>query len=174
MQPTQDRPLIEVRREQPDDLQAVRDVNQRAFGQRLEGDLVDALRTNQGVLLSLVATIDGQVVGHILYSPAAIGQVRGAALGPMAVVPDRQRQGVGSQLVQTGNQMMKVSGSPFIIVLGHPEFYPRFGFTPARALGITCAWDVPDDVFMVLRLDEAKTRGMSGRAEYRPEFSTVT
>lgn len=165
--------MIEIREESPDDIAAVREVNRLAFGQSLEGQIVDALRANGGVLLSLVAVTDGRIVGHILYSPVVVGTFRGAGLGPMAVLPVYQRQGIGSQLVTTGNRRIGEAGHPFVIVLGHPEFYPRFGFTPASARGISCQWDVPDNVFMVLILDSRKTEGMTGLAQYRSEFSIV-
>jgi putative acetyltransferase len=92
----------------------------------------------------------------------------------MAVVPEEQRQGIGTKLVETGNQRLADEGCPCIAVLGHPMFYPRFGFKPASTYRITCEWDVPDDVFMVLVLDEAKMSGVVGAAQYRPEFSTVS
>lgn len=165
---------IEVREERGEDIGGVRDVNKRAFGQDHEGKIVDALRSNGAALLSLVATVDGRVVGHIMYSPITVGEVTGAALGPMAVDPEYQRQGIGSKLVQAGNLRLKDAGWPFIIVLGHPNFYPRFGFKPAGALGITCEWEVPEDVFMVSVLDQEKMHGVSGLAKYRHEFSSVT
>lgn len=165
---------IEVREERGEDLTAIRDVNKRAFGQDHEGKIVDALRSNGAALLSLVATDDGRIVGHIMYSPITVGEVTGAALGPMAVDPEHQRQGIGSKLVQAGNLKLKDAGWPFIIVLGHPNFYPRFGFKPAVTLGITCEWEVPDDLFMVLVLDQEKMQGVSGLANYRHEFSSVT
>jgi putative acetyltransferase len=165
---------VEIREERHGDLAAIRDLNKRAFGQDQEANIVDALRSNGGVMLSLVAISDGQVVGHIMYSPLSVGgKVSGAALGPMAVLPEYQGQGIGSELVNGGNQRLRNDGCPFIIVLGHPEYYPRFGFKPASTCGITCEWEVPDDVFMVLVLDEAKMRGVSGLAKYRPEFSSV-
>ena len=165
---------IEIREERQGDVAAIRDVNQLAFGQPQEGELVDALRANGGVLLSLVAISNGRIVGHILYSPIVVGgEFNGAALGPMAVHPDYQRQGIGSQLVAAGTRRLAEAGCPFVIVLGHPEFYPRFGFTPASAFGITCEWDVPGDAFMVLILDRTKSEGVSGRAHYRSEFSMV-
>lgn len=166
--------MIEIREERPDDVEAIRNVNKRAFGQEQEGNIVDALRSNRAVLLSLVATLNGRVVGHIMYSPISVGDVAGAALGPMAVLPEHQRLGIGSKLVEAGNQKLKDAGWPFIIVLGHASFYPRFGFTPASALGITCEWDVPADVFMVLILDQQKMNGVSGLAKYRQEFSSVS
>ncbi len=92
----------------------------------------------------------------------------------MAVVPEYHRQGIGTKLVEAGNQKIKDAGYPFIIVVGHVEYYPRFGFRPAREYGIKCEWDIPDDVFMVLVLDQRKTQGVSGLARYRHEFSTVS
>jgi putative acetyltransferase len=166
---------LEIREELPDDAVAIRELNRRAFEQDLEGNIVDALRSNGAALLSLVATLDSRVVGHILYSPASVnGDVWGAALGPMAVLPEYQRQGIGSRLVEAGNKRLEAAGCPFIVLVGHPEFYPRFGFAPARARGIRCEWEVPDDVFMVLVLDEAKMQGVSGWARYAREFSTVS
>jgi putative acetyltransferase len=143
--------LIEIREEHPDDAAAIRDLNRRAFGQDLEGNIVDALRSNGAILLSLVATLNDRVVGHIMYSAASVnGDASGAALGPMAVLPEYQRQGIGSQLVEAGNRKLKAAGCPFIILVGHPSFYPRFGFTLASARGIRCEWEVPDEAFMLL------------------------
>jgi putative acetyltransferase len=165
---------VEIREEQPGDEAAVRAVNDEAFGQALEGRIVDALRANGAVALSLVAVHDGQIVGHILYSPASIdGKVDGAALGPMAVLPSAQRMGVGSRLVEAGIRSLEASGCPFIIVLGHPEYYPRFGFRPASTRGIRCAWDVPDEAFMIHVLDEQQLEDVAGVAQYRQEFSTI-
>ena len=167
--------VIEIREERPDDIAAIREVNRRAFGQDQEGNIVDALRTNGAALLSLVATVNGQVAGHIMYSPLTVAEnVLGVALGPMAVVPEYQRQGIGTQLIEAGNRKIKDAGYPFIIVVGHAEYYPRFGFRPANEYGIRCEWDVPDEVFMLLVLNEAKMQGASGLAKYRHEFSTIS
>ena len=167
--------LIEIREERPGDVAAIRDLNTRAFGQDQEGNIVDALRSNGAALLSLVATLDGRVVGHIMYSPLCVGgDVTGAALGPMAVLPEHQRQGVGSRLVEAGNRKLKDAGCPFIMVVGHAHYYPRFGFRPASTHGIKCEWEVPDDVFMLLVLDQGKMQGVSGLAKYRHEFSSVS
>jgi len=167
--------LIEIREERADDVAAVRNMNRRAFGQDQESNIVDALRANGAALLSLVATLDDRVVGHIMYSPLTIGgNVTGAALGPMAVLPEHQRQGIGSKLVKVGNQKLKDAGYPFIIVVGHADYYPRFGFKRANEHGITCEWDLPDDVFMLLVLDQAKMESVSGLATYRHEFSSVS
>lgn len=166
--------IIDIREERSDDVAAIRDVNNRTFGQQQEANIVDALRANGAALLSLVATLDHEVVGHIMFSPIIVGEgTMGAALAPMAVVPDVQRRGIGGKLIEAGVRKLEAAGCPFIIVLGHAEYYPRFGFKPASRAGITCEWDVPDDVFMVLVLDEAKMQGVSGLAKYRCEFSTV-
>lgn len=165
---------MEIRDETTADIDAIREVNRRAFAQNQEGNIVDALRANGAALLSLVAIVDGDVVGHIMYSPANIGEMIGAALGPMAVLPEFQRQGIGSRLAEAGNQRLKEQGCPFIIVVGHAEYYPRFGFTPGSKHGIRCEWELPDDVFMIAVLDPVKMQGVSGLAQYRHEFSTIT
>ncbi len=167
--------MIEIREERADDIAAVRDLNRRAFGQDQESNIVDALRANGAALLSLVATLNDRVVGHIMYSPLSIdGKFEGAALGPMAVFPECQRRGIGSKLIKAGNRKLKDDGCPFIIVVGHADYYPRFGFKPASEHGIKCEWDVPDNVFMLPVLDQAKMAGVAGLAKYRPEFSSVS
>jgi putative acetyltransferase len=166
--------LIEIREELPSDATSIRDVNRRAFERDQEGKIVDALRSNGAALLSLVATLDGQVVGHIMYSPLSVGEVTGAGLGPLAVVPEYQRQGIGSKLVMAGSEKLKYVGCPFVIVVGHASYYSRFGFKPASRRGITCEWEVPDDVFMLLVFDEPTMRNVSGLAKYRHEFSSVS
>ena len=167
--------MVEIREERPDDVAAVRDLNRRAFGQDQESNIVDALRANGAALLSLVATVNDRVVGHIMYSPLSIGgNVKGAALGPMGVLPEYQRQGIGGKLIEAGNRKLNDADCPFIIVVGHADYYARFGFRPAREHGIKCQWDVPDDVFMLLILDQAEMEGVSGLAKYRDEFSSVS
>jgi len=166
--------MIEIRPEEPGDIAAIRDVNRRAFGQDHEGNIIDALRANGAAFLSLVAILDRRVVGHIMYSPLVVGEVVGVALGPMAVLPEHQRQGIGTRLVEAGNDQLAWDGCPCIAVVGHPTFYPRFGFRPASTIGISCEWDLPDDVFMVLVLNAAKMSGVAGAARYRPEFSTMS
>lgn len=165
---------MEIRPEQDRDSAPIRHVHRRAFAQEQEGRIVDALRAVGAALLSLVAVDGDQVVGHVLFSPLKVGEVTGAALGPMAVVPERQRQGVGSRLVEAGIDHLARSRCPFVGLIGHPAFYPRFGFRPASSRGITCGWEVPDEAFMVLVLDEAAMQGVSGRAVFRREFSEVS
>ena len=156
------------------DITSIRDVHIKAFGQNQEADIVDQLRQNCNDLLSLVAILKSQVVGHILFSPATIeGQGRnfsGMALAPMAVLPKYQKQGIGSELVRAGISKLKNRRCPFVLVLGHAEYYPRFGFEPASLYGIRSQWEVPDEAFMMLVLSEAEMKGISGVAKYRQEF----
>lgn len=163
--------MVEIREEKREDLGAVRRVNADAFGQPDEAALVDKLRERCDDYLSLVAVDGDEVVGHILFTPATIGEAQGMGLAPMAVAPARQRHGIGSKLVRAGLVELAERRCPFVIVLGHPEYYPRFGFERASAHGIRCEWDVPDEAFMILVIDEAAMAGVSGLARYRPEFS---
>jgi len=167
--------MIAIRREEPQDVKGIREVNLLAFGQPQEADVVDKLRQNCPDLLSLVAVLDNRVVGHILFSPTAIqskdGVLHGMGLAPMGVLPGYQRQGIGSDLVRMGITELKNGRCLFVIVLGHAEYYPRFGFERASAHGIRSEWDVPDEAFMILVLDEPEMRGISGVARYQPEFA---
>ncbi len=170
----QDR-LVKVREENPTDAEiaAIRDLNKRAFGQDQEANIVDALRTNGAFLHSLVAHLGDQIVGHITYSPALIDNLLGAGLGPVAVLPEMQRKGIGSRLIRAGNDKLRDEQCPFIIVVGDPNYYARFGFVRASFFGLRPEWNLPDDVFMVLVLHEERMRGVSGLVKYRHEFSTV-
>lgn len=170
--------MITIRKELQRDAGLIRLINEQAFGQQQEANIIDKLRDNCCELLSLVALREDKLVGHILFSPAKIegnhGIIKGMALGPMAVIPEYQRQGIGSALVKEGIQILRESGCPFIIVLGHPEYYPRFGFKPASRYKIRSQWEgVPDEVFMVLWLNELKARCVSGIAKYREEFNAA-
>jgi putative acetyltransferase len=162
--------VIAVRDEQPADLAAIRAVNDAAFDQPLEGRIVDALRAHGAVRLSLVAEVEGQVVGHILFSPVTSAGAEGLGLGPMAVTPEHQRRGVGGALIEAALTRLRGAGFPFVVVLGHHEYYTRFGFVPASRHGLRCEWDVPDEAFMVHVLDPAATSAAAGLIRYRPEF----
>lgn len=164
---------VEIRMEHAGDVKAIRGVHRDAFEQEQEGLVVDALRERGGVLLSLVASVNGGVVGHILFSPATIGPVHGAALEPMAVAQAHQRRGIGSQLVSRGLEILSAHGCPAVVVIGHPEFYPRFGFEPAVTCGLTCDWDVPPGAFMVKVLDPRVAGRLRGHVGYPTEFSTL-
>ena len=167
--------MITIRPEQPDDIAAVRAINEAAFGDTAEATIVDSLRDACADAVSLVAVEDDRILGHIFFTPAYVigghGSTQGMGLAPMAVLPERQRKGIGSMLVQAGIGAARERECPFIIVVGHPEYYPRFGFVPASHHGLTCQWDgVPDEAFMVLILDEPAMAGACGTARYRDEF----
>jgi len=166
-----------IRLEKPEDIPAIRIVNERAFGGAAEADLVDALRRNGKATISLVAEDDGRVVGHILFSPVAIEtserELVGVGLAPMSVIPERQNQRIGSLLVEDGLRRCREDGHPFVVVLGHPEYYPRFGFVPASRFGIKSEYDVADEVFMVMELQEGALSGCAGVVKYQPEFNEV-
>jgi putative acetyltransferase len=166
-----------IRPERPEDASRIRHVNVLAFGQPAEADLVERLRQACGDSVSLVAE-DDAVVGHILFTPVAVesaGQrILGMGLAPMAVLPDRQRQGIGSQLVRRGLDILRERGCPFVVVVGHPEYYPRFGFQPASTHGLATQWQgIPDAAFMVRVLDVHALAGVSGVVKYREEFDEV-
>jgi putative acetyltransferase len=170
--------MTSIRREYPEDIAAIRAVNEAAFEESAEADIVDALRDACADFLSLVAESDGEIVGHILFSPVTIDDEsqskQGMGLAPMAVIPNQQRQGIGSKLVEAGLEMLREQGCPFVIVLGHPEFYPRFGFVPASRQGLRCQWEgIPDAAFMVLVLNEDTMAGVTGVARYRDEFDAA-
>ena len=168
-------PGLIIRHETPADIPAVRAVNEAAFETGAEAALVDALRENGNFTLSLVADIEGEVVGHILFTDIEMkpggADARMLGLGPMAVRPDRQGRGIGGALVRRGLEDCRELGYRGVVVLGHPAFYPCFGFTPASQHGITCIYDAPDEAFMALALGGGKLP--KGRALYRPEFESV-
>ena len=162
--------------ELPTDAGAVRAVNQAAFETNTEADLVDLLREQASPLISLVAEDAGSIVGHILFSPATLvahTDLEIMGLAPMAVLPARQRQGIGSALARAGLDACRHIGSGAVIVLGHPDYYPRFGFLPASRFGIGCEYDVPDEAFMALELLPGALAGKSGTIRYHPAFASV-
>jgi putative acetyltransferase len=164
-----------IRDEAAGDAPAVRVVNEEAFESPLEAGIVDALRASCPDRVSLVAERDGAIVGHILFTPVELegagGPIRGYGLAPMAVRAGWQRQGIGTALVAEGTKRLREAGAAFVIVLGHPEYYPRFGFEPASRYGVRCQWpDVPDEAFMLLVLEPARASSLAGVARYRPEF----
>src|SRR5262245_13638383 len=155
-----------IRPELPDDISLVREINRRAFGRDGEADLVDRIRANCSEILSLVAEASDQaIVGHALFSPVAIQfdgrTITGAGLGPIAVLPEFQRRGAGAALIRAGLDDLIRRQTPFVVVLGHPEYYPRFGFEPAGSrYGIQSNWDVRDEVFMIRIIQPTVMRGV--------------
>ena len=169
--------MSSIRAESSEDHAAIRRVIELAFGQSSEADLVDALRTDARPYISLVAERDGEVVGHIFFNPVSVESSEGSftamGLAPMAVLPDYQNKGIGSELVRAGLRECRRIGHEVIVVLGHSHFYPRFGFVPASKKGIRSEYDVPDDVFMVAELTPGALGGRKGLVKYHPAFSAV-
>ena len=170
--------MIVVRAERAEDAEGVRRVNELAFGGATEADLVEALRAEAQPQISLVAVDDaGEVVGHIFFSPVTVEPEAAGlllmGLGPMAVMPRAQKSGVGAQLIAAGLEECRRLGCAAVVVLGHPSYYPRFGFAPASRLGLRCAYDVPDEVFMAMELESGALAGRGGLVKYHPAFDGV-
>ena len=147
--------MVEIRLEQPKDIDEIRLLNDKAFGQPIEGLIVDKLRKSCNRILSLVVISNNKVVGHIMFSPVTIetqeGVIEGMGLAPMAVLPEFQNKGIGSKLVKEGLRIIKNTTCPFVIVLGHEKYYPRFGLQRASKYGLKSQWEgVPDEAFMAL------------------------
>jgi putative acetyltransferase len=169
--------MLIIRGETPEDISAIHQIHTLAFGRPQEADLVDALRQHGGLTISLVAVQDGRIVGHIAFSPVTItsdtATIDAIGLAPMAVLPEYQNTGIGSQLVEAGLQACRHTPYGIVVVLGHPHYYPRFGFTPAKPHGIMWEHDVPDEVFMVQELQTGMLAQAHGVVQYRPEFAVV-
>jgi predicted N-acetyltransferase YhbS len=170
---------LTIRSESQSDYHSITLVNDLAFGQQNEGLLVEKLRKNQDFIkeLSLVALFGGEVVGHILFFPVridnGISQHRTLALAPVSVLPEFQNMGIGSQLIKAGLKKSSESGFHSVIVLGHPHYYPKFGFKPASLFDIKAPFDVPDDVLMAMELVQDGLSGISGVVVYPDEFGEV-
>lgn len=163
-----------VRPETPSDHHAIQDVNRLAFGRDDEARLVDSLRDGGYVKLSLVAEIGRAVVGHILFSELPIisanGTIPALALAPMAVTPEWQRQGIGSELIRRGLAACREQGHRIVIVLGHPHFYSRLGFSAKLARRLDSPYS--GEAFMTVELVEGALQGISGRVQYAPPFDS--
>ena len=165
-----------VRAEKANDRDAVYAVNVSAFETSAEAELVDVLRAQAQPIVSLVAEESGEVVGHIMFSPVTLSghpHLKVMGLAPMAVTRDHQRKGIGSALVRAGLVQCKQLGIAAIVVLGHPEYYPRFGFVPASRFGIDSEYDVPEDVFMAIELQPNALSGKTGRVKYHTAFGDL-
>ena len=162
-----------VRPEQSQDERAVRSVNLAAFETAAEANLVDALRQQARPLVSLVAQEGEEIVGHIMFSPVFLGghaELNLMGLAPMAVMPAHQRKGVGSALVRAGLQRCRALGVGAVVVLGHPRYYPRFGFQQSNRFGIASEYDAPPEAFMVLELQPSYLSGSSGTVKFHAAF----
>ncbi len=169
--------MVVVRSEEPSDYQKIYEINKIAFGGEVEARLVNNLRKTKGFIpqLSLVAEKDGKVVGHILFSIIHINtgedNIPVLALAPMAVLPEYQKQGIGSLMIKEGLKKSKELGYKIVVLVGHPDYYPRFGFVPAKEKGLKLPFDAPDEAFMVYEIIPNSLVGISGTIEYPPEFA---
>jgi len=173
---------VNIRKENSFDHNWVIQLTEKAFetleiSEHNEGQLVEKLRKAPTFIdeLSLVAELNGQVVGHILFTPIVIEngtqQFQSLILAPVSVLPEYQKMGIGGQLIRAGHQRAKELGFQSAILLGHPEYYPRFGYKPASTYGIKTQIPLPsDDVFMAIEITEGGLAGVSGMVIFPPEF----
>jgi len=150
--------MLTVLCETPEDIPVIHYIHTAAFGRSTEADLVDVLRRNHALTMSLVAVQDGRLVGHIALSPVTItsstATIEARGLAPMAVLPAYRRRGIGSQLVEAGLTACHHTPYGVVVVLGHPHYDPRFEFTPAKPWGIVWEHDAPDEAFMVKEIQK--------------------
>jgi len=169
---------ILIRKEEEKDYKNIYEVNRLAFEQENESKLVEKIRVGSNFIpdLSLVADIDNRIVGHILFSKIKIignSIYETLALAPVDVLPEFQKQGIGSNLINKGMGKARELGFDSIIVLGHEDYYPKFGFKRASKWNIKCCFEVPDEVFMAIELIDGALKGKEGTIEYPDEFIDV-
>lgn len=167
-----------VREELPADREVIREINRQAFGGNAESRLVDQLRADGDIVLSLVAEIDGEVVGHILFSTLKAetegGSIKAVALAPMAVMPEFQERGIGSAMIERGLALCRERGYTVVVVLGHPDYYPRFGFSQAKAAVLKSPYSELGAPYMALELVPGALEGVKGTLEYPAAFAAVS
>ena len=172
---------INIRPETPADIEAIYRVEAAAFEGEPHGDLVNRLRADGALLLSHVAELNGEIVGHAAYSFVSVTDgdcVRHIpALGPIAVSPPLQGEGIGSALVHAGLRALKAAGHGLVFLVGSPKYYPRFGYQPAQPLGFTSDYVEPGgrhEHFMVALLDETMPGEIRGHVRFHPAFAEVS
>lgn len=169
--------MVSIRSEKPEDYQSIYNVNKLAFNGEVEARLINNLRKTEGFVpkLSLVAIKDDKVIGHILFSVIHIKtdtkNIPVLALAPMAVLPKHQKQGIGSMLVREGLKKCKKLGYKAVILVGHPNYYPRFGFSHAKEKGLKLPFDVPNEAFMMYEIIPQALEDIKGTVVYPPEFT---
>lgn len=179
---------LRIRQEQPQDEVVVFEINASAFSSESEANLVSTLRKQEPRCISIVAESDGVILGHLMLSPVTLHDTTKVTtnnttnnttklelygLAPMAVHPNHQNQGIGSALVKEGLRLCKAAEIDAVVVLGHPEFYPRFGFTPSSGFNIVSEFDVPEEVFMILEIKKGVLDEYSGTIKYHSAFSQI-
>lgn len=169
---------VNIREERADDIGQIWEVNSEAFETAAEADLVNTLRDSGCTFISLVAEIKGKIVGHILFTPVELAgndnnKLKLIGLAPMSVLKQYQNKGIGSELVRSGLDLLRSKGYDAVVVLGHPDYYPKFGFVPSTGYGIKSEYDVPDDVFLLLELVPGSLNNHSGIIQYHEAFNRV-
>lgn len=168
---------MNIRKEKDSDIEEIWKVNAEAFETEAEANLVNALRDSGISYISLIAEEGKEIVGHILFTPVElIGDNSGLklmGLAPMAVMTRLQKKGIGSQLVKAGLESCLAQGYDAVVVLGHPEYYPKFSFVPSVKFGIKSEYEVPDEAFMVLELTKGSLKGHQGIIKYHSAFGSV-
>ena len=168
---------LEIRLGTAVDAEKVYAVEAAAFGRPAEAELVQKLQQAGVDTISLVAMLDDELVGHVLFSPVTVkneeGEFTAVALGPVAVSPDHQKEGIGSELCLRGLAACREAGYELAFVLGHVSYYPRFGFRPSAPYGLHCQFNVPVEAFMVLELVPGALQGKHGTMYYHPLFAGV-
>jgi len=170
-------PAFQIREEIPADHDAVRELNRQAFNGDAEVELVERLRTSGAVIVSLMAVENDAIVGHILFSDVAIetepAVIRAVSLAPMAVAPKFQRRGIGSALVRRGLELCRERGRSVVVVLGHPDYYPRFGFSAALAKNLKSPYSNAGAAWMALELVPGALHGITGMVRYPKAFRVL-
>lgn len=168
---------LTIRDERAEDAMPIRRVIERAFGQAGEADLVDALRRGGALTVSMVAEAEGGIVGHVAFSPVTIRGsdtlYQGLGLAPLAVIPEKQRRGIGAALVRAGLEVCRARGHRVVVLVGEPAYYRRFGFSTASEFGLECEIPVPVEAFLAVELSPGALSGRSAVVSYRPEFDAV-
>lgn len=165
-----------IRSERDNDKTAIYNVNVAAFETPAEADLVDALREQAQPIVSLIAEDGEAIVGHIMFSPVSLSiapKLKVMGLAPMAVAPGYRRRGIGLALVRAGLERCREMGFGAVVVLGHPEYYPRFGFSPASRFALHCEYEVPEEAFMAMELQPGALDGKAGVVKYHAAFGSV-
>jgi putative acetyltransferase len=166
--------VIQIRVATPADEVAIVRVHREAFGRADEAEIARRLQLRGHDCVSLAAFEDDALVGHVIFSPVSVGERSFAkppmGLGPVGVLPALQRGGAGIALCRAGIEACRARGAPFLVVLGHPAYYPRFGFAPASDFGLTYADMPPREAFMAMELVPGTLAGLTGKVRYGPEF----
>ena len=168
--------MLVIRQENKNDYEQVYNVVKKAFEMAEESDgneqdLVVALRNSESFIpeLSLVAIIDNKIVGYILFTKIKIGEYEELTLAPLAILPEYQRQGIGSKLIERGHKIAKELGYHYSVVLGSEKYYPKLGYIPTIQYGIKAPFDVQSENFMAIKLNDTNTE-IKGEVKYAKEF----